>query len=177
MVILQILCIPRGPITAPTPPRLKDTRQIAVVAALLAPKASGDPRVLSNEVGEHFEDAPTWVTIPEIVDEDLRRVAAAAVLTVARMAAPMAPQPENRAFTTGIGEPTQLGGVPWVGPPPLDVENQLELLRRAKDRFCEVARQRAHVCDHFLEGGQKCLATDHGRHACTNPNKSERRQQ
>ena len=34
-----------------------------------------------------------------------------------------------------------------------------------------------HVCDHFLEGGQKCLATDHGRHACTNPNKSERRQQ
>jgi hypothetical protein len=34
-----------------------------------------------------------------------------------------------------------------------------------------------HVCDHFLEGGQKCLATDHGRNACTNPNKSERRQQ
>ena len=34
-----------------------------------------------------------------------------------------------------------------------------------------------HVCDHFLVGGQKCLAADHGRHACTNPDKSERRQQ
>ena len=48
--------------------------------------------------------------MPEIVNEDLRRVATAAVLTVARMAAPMAPQLESRTFATGVGDPAQIGG-------------------------------------------------------------------